>query len=123
MKSLTGERWTYTASGLVTVLAARIGAQSSGTKLYVGPETYQFVREWCDVEFLGLTKLKNVKNPFPIYWIKGPRKPADRQKSLSFGAFKISHEETIRAHRKGYLKDIREDAAGSGNTGQVLTTQ
>jgi len=71
MKSLTGERWTYTASGLVTVLAARIGAESSGTSLYVGPETYQYLEERCEYEFVGTRPLKNVKDPVPIYWIKG----------------------------------------------------
>jgi len=70
MKTLTGERWTYTASGLVTVLAARIGALSSETQLYVGPGTYQYVKEFCDCEFKGLKALKNVKEPTPIYRVK-----------------------------------------------------
>ncbi len=70
MKSLTGERWTYTASGLVTVMAARIGAMSGGTKLYVGAETYQQVNEFCEYEFLGHREAKNIKDPIPVYWIK-----------------------------------------------------
>jgi class 3 adenylate cyclase len=67
MKTLTGERWTYTASGLVTVLAARIGAMSSETKLYVGPETYRCIQNSCACEAIGIKKLKNVKTPLEIY--------------------------------------------------------
>ena len=70
MKTLTGERWTYTASGLVTVLAARIGAKSSGTRLFVGPETYRCIKDSCESEFMGEQDLKNVKKPVSIYWIK-----------------------------------------------------
>ena len=73
MKSLTGERWTYTASGLVTVLAARIGAMSSESRLYVGPETYQCIEHSCNCDFIGLQKVKNVKDPIPIYWVKNIR--------------------------------------------------
>jgi len=71
MKTLTGERWTYTASGLVTVLAARIGAKSSGTRLFVGPETYRYIKDSCESELIGAQELKNVKKPVSIYWIKG----------------------------------------------------
>ncbi len=70
MKTLAGERWTYTASGLVTVLAARIGAKSSGTRLFVGPETYRGIKGSCECEFLGAQELKNVKAPVSIYWVK-----------------------------------------------------
>ena len=70
MKTLTGERWTYTASGLVTVLAARIGAKSSGTRLFVGPVTYRGIKGSCECEFMGKQELKNVKAPVSIYWVK-----------------------------------------------------
>ena len=73
MKSLAGERWTYTASGLVTVLAARIGAMSSESRLYVGPETYQCIERLCNCDFIGLQQVKNVKDPIPIYWVKNMR--------------------------------------------------
>jgi len=70
MKSLTGERWTYTASGLVTVLAARIGALSHENRLFVGPETYQCIGKYFDCESMGPRKVKNVNEPIDIYWIK-----------------------------------------------------
>ncbi|MBW1819863.1 MAG: GAF domain-containing protein [Deltaproteobacteria bacterium] len=70
MKSLAGDRWTYTASGLVTVLAARIGSLSSDTQLFVGPETHREVEGYCEWEFMGSHEVKNIKEPIPVYWIK-----------------------------------------------------
>ena len=64
MKTLTGERWTYTASGLVTVLAARIGALSSETKLYVGPETYRWVQNSCScLQVQALSSMRTSERP------------------------------------------------------------
>jgi len=73
MKSITGERWTYTASGLVTVLASRIGALSSDTRLYIGPETYRCVENHFECEFIGACEFKNLKDSIPIYWIKNEK--------------------------------------------------
>jgi class 3 adenylate cyclase len=70
MRSLAGERWTYTASGLVTVLAARIGALSSGTRLFIGPQTYQFVHDDFVCEPLGEREMKNVQGPIAVYWVR-----------------------------------------------------
>lgn len=72
MKSLTGERWTYTASGAVTVVASRIGAESYGTRLYIGPGTYERVHGDFECEFLGEKNLKNVTGPVPIYQVIVP---------------------------------------------------
>ena len=71
MKSLTGERWTYTASGLVTILAARIGALSGNTRLYIGSETYRHVKDACVCEFVGASVVRNVSDRIPVYWVKG----------------------------------------------------
>ncbi len=70
IKSRAGERWTYTASGLVTVLAARIGALSCQTRLYIGPKTHQCIENLCDCEFIGRRQVKNLKAPIHIYWVK-----------------------------------------------------
>jgi len=70
MKSLIGERWTYTASGLVTVLAARIGALSGESRFYVGLDTYQLLENSCDCEFMGQREVKNIRDPISIYWVK-----------------------------------------------------
>ncbi len=71
MKSLSGERWTYTASGLVTVLAARIGSLSRESRLYIGSETQKYLGESYDCEFIGLHDFKNIKKPVPVYEVKG----------------------------------------------------
>jgi class 3 adenylate cyclase len=71
MKSLSGERWTYTASGLVTVMAARIGSLSRESRLYIGSETQKYLDESYDCEFIGLHDFKNIKKPMPVYEVKG----------------------------------------------------
>jgi len=71
MKSTIRERWTYTASGFVTILASRIGALSKKSKLYIGPNTYNMVREQIDCEFVGNCTLKNVSKKTPIYHVTG----------------------------------------------------
>jgi adenylate cyclase len=72
MKSLSGERWVYTASGLVTVLAERIGSLSRENRLYVGPETHACLGQTYISESIGPQKLKNIKKPVLIYHIKQP---------------------------------------------------
>jgi len=54
----------------VTVLAARIGALSHESQLYVGEDTYEFVKDFCCTEFIGKKKVKNVSTPIPVYWVK-----------------------------------------------------
>jgi len=73
MKSLAGERYTYTASGLTTVLACRIGAFSTNTQLYVGTGTFNYIGDYCDYEYIGEKKAKNIEESIPIYWIKNIR--------------------------------------------------
>ncbi len=70
MKSVTGERLTYTASGLVTVIAARVGNVSENTRLFVGPETYAMIKDHYPCEFVGKYKLKNISEPISIFWVK-----------------------------------------------------
>ena len=67
MRGLTGERWTYTASGMVTVLAARIGSLSGETRLYIGPQTYERVREQFECVFIGGHEMHNVKEPVSVF--------------------------------------------------------
>jgi len=67
MRGLTGERWTYTASGMVTVLAARIGALSGETRLYIGPQTYERIQSRFECVFIGGHEMHNVKEPVAVY--------------------------------------------------------
>ena len=70
MTSAAGERWTYTASGLVTVLAARIGAVSEQSKLFVSEDTFNPVADLCESQCMGIRELKNVSKEITIHWIK-----------------------------------------------------
>jgi class 3 adenylate cyclase/putative methionine-R-sulfoxide reductase with GAF domain len=79
MKCLSGERWTYTASGLVTLLAARIGKLSSHSRLYVGQETYRQLENVFNCEPLGPQELKNVEDPVPVYRVKNIRNQNDSE--------------------------------------------
>lgn len=65
--SPAGARYTYTASGLVTVLAARIAALSSGVDLYCGEGAYRRVSSRCDAVHLGKRMLRNMAEPVNVY--------------------------------------------------------
>ena len=45
MQSITGDRLTYTATGVVTVLAARIGAISKNIRLLIDQDTYALIQD------------------------------------------------------------------------------
>ena len=70
MKSVTGDRWTYTASGMVTVLAARIGGLSQETQLYVGPDTMHQVKDDFEYVSIGKYSLKNVSGQTEVFQVK-----------------------------------------------------
>jgi len=69
MKSLTGERLTYTATGLVTVLAARIGQLSENTQLFIGEKTKSMIEDSFCCHFIGNCQLKNISERTPIYHV------------------------------------------------------
>ncbi len=69
MKSAVGERWTYTASGFVTILASRIGSLSEKSMLYIGENTHKMIHEKIECDFVGHCKLKNVSESVPIYHV------------------------------------------------------
>ncbi len=70
MKSVTGDRWTYTASGMVTVLAARIGTLSRKSKLLIGLETMQKVLDDFECECIGAHRLKNISGSTEVFEVK-----------------------------------------------------
>ncbi len=70
MMSITGERLTYTASGLVTVIAARIGKLSENTRLLIGPETYSMIKDIYLCEYFGDCQLKNISECTSIFHVK-----------------------------------------------------
>jgi len=60
-------RWTYTASGPVTNVAARLAALGAGDSAFIGPETARRIEGWFDLEDLGVRELKNVEEPVRVY--------------------------------------------------------
>ncbi len=66
-EGITGTRWTYTASGPVTNLAARIGALARDGEILIGEETARRVENGFFLESTGLHMLKNVKDQVEIF--------------------------------------------------------
>jgi class 3 adenylate cyclase/GAF domain-containing protein len=64
-----GLRWTYTASGPVTNIAARVGA--IGEEIAITPETRKRLGEAFAVEEVGRKTLKNVPEPLMVYRVVG----------------------------------------------------
>ena len=68
-ESYTGSRWTYTARGIVTNIAARIGAQATQGKIFLSEATAGRVRNHFTLESLGKFDLKNVSRSIEIFQI------------------------------------------------------
>lgn len=64
-----GTRWTYTASGPTTNLAARLSAL--GEEIVVSEETRSRLGDRHEVEDLGFQRLKNVGEPVRVYRVRG----------------------------------------------------
>ncbi len=68
-----GTRWTFTASGPVTNLAARIGAFATNGGIYVGEATARRLADLFERRRIGQQSFKNVNEPVSVYEILGPR--------------------------------------------------
>jgi class 3 adenylate cyclase/putative methionine-R-sulfoxide reductase with GAF domain len=69
MKGSITERWTYTASGMITILAARIGGLSKNSRLYVCSETYKMVCDHVECDYLGNYAMKNISREIPLFHV------------------------------------------------------
>jgi class 3 adenylate cyclase len=67
--SITGSRWTYTARGGITNVAARIGAQAKGGKVFLSKTTAQRIKDQFSLSPLGKFNLKNVSEEVEIFEI------------------------------------------------------
>jgi class 3 adenylate cyclase len=67
--SYTGSHWTYTARGGVTNVAARIGAQARGGKVFLSKTTANRIKDHFTLSPLGKFKLKNVSEEVEIFEI------------------------------------------------------
>jgi class 3 adenylate cyclase len=62
-----GGRWTFTASGSTTNLAARIAGLTKGGEVKVGAETAERIRSHYVLEDTGAHQLKNVSQPVHVF--------------------------------------------------------
>ena len=66
------QRWTFTATGVVTNVAARLAGFSTGGDIVVGPVTAERIRRAFVLETLGEKALKNVSEPVHVYRLIPP---------------------------------------------------
>ena len=70
-ESYTGSRWTYTARGMVTNVAARIGALASEGAIHLSRSTSDRVKEYFSISPVGRFTLKNVSEQVEVFTVKG----------------------------------------------------
>jgi class 3 adenylate cyclase len=70
-EGLHDTRWTFTASGPVTNLAAHLAGLAKPGQVLVGPETAQRLEENYDLRKLTRKSLKNLTDPVDIYSLVG----------------------------------------------------
>ncbi len=66
------QRWTFTATGPTTNLAARFAGSAQGDEIVVGPTTAERVQGAFVLENLGEKSFKNVSQPLRVYRIIPP---------------------------------------------------
>ncbi len=66
-QAITGTRWTFTASGPTTNLAARMASLTPSGEVYIGEESADRVRSYFHLELLGQGQLKNVEKPVALF--------------------------------------------------------
>lgn len=69
---MRGTRWTFTVSGPVTNLAARLAATAGAGQLVVGAETVRRLGDRYGVERLGCDRLKNLGKAVEMYRLADP---------------------------------------------------
>ena len=62
-----GTRWTYTASGMTTNIAARLAAQAGDGEIVISESTRRRLGPDLPVEDLGVRELKNVETPLRLF--------------------------------------------------------
>lgn len=75
IEGISGTRWTYTASGPVTNLAARLGQLAQDGAILIGPETARRIQGSFELKPLGERELKNVKEPVAVFEVQIGGKP------------------------------------------------
>lgn len=73
MRGSEGERWTFTASGAVTIMAARLSQYARNGQILVGEETARRVEQFFSIHSLGKVPIKNIKDPGEIYEVSSSK--------------------------------------------------
>jgi class 3 adenylate cyclase len=66
MKGTGGDRWTFTASGPVTIVAARLSDYAQGGQILIGQETAHRIGSDFPLKHLGKVQLKNFRDPVEV---------------------------------------------------------
>jgi class 3 adenylate cyclase len=67
IEGLAGARWTYTATGMVTNLAARIAAHATNGRIFIGPSAADAVADAFALREGGEVHFKNVSHPVRVF--------------------------------------------------------
>ncbi len=80
-EGITGTRWTFTASGMVTNLAARITNFATSGSIVVSERSANFFSDQFELDDLGEKQFKNIKNPIHIFRLLGRKGERHGQKN------------------------------------------
>jgi class 3 adenylate cyclase/putative methionine-R-sulfoxide reductase with GAF domain len=80
-EGITGTRWTYTASGMVTNLAARITNFATSGSIVVSERSAHFFSDQFELDDLGEKQFKNIKKPIHIFRLLGRKGERHGQKN------------------------------------------
>jgi class 3 adenylate cyclase len=78
-----GERWTFTATGPVTNLAARLGELAEHGQILLSPETATRVRGRFRMRSLGLRALKHITPPMDVWEVEDDERRCLAEQSSS----------------------------------------
>jgi DNA-binding response OmpR family regulator len=67
-----GTHWTFTATGIVTTLAARLAQTAGAGEILAGPETVKRLGGRYRLERIGPQRLKNITEPLEAHRVIGP---------------------------------------------------
>ena len=70
MRGTGGDRWTFTASGPVTIMAARLSDYAQGGQILIGEETFRRIGKFFNTVSKGKVTLKNFKGPIGIFEVE-----------------------------------------------------
>ena len=69
LRGTEGDRWTFTASGPITVLAARLSEYGQGGLILTGEETARRVGQSFSLRSLGKLALKNLEDSGEVFQV------------------------------------------------------